>query len=158
METGEIHFFQVEGIDIYKKAKKGLFFSQVKVFISLYQIWYQQKTFKIDHAIVSLYSWLNVRSMLLRIFSNYILRLQSRGNTPCSDQIKPTQKKAENLSLLEKNNLSIVKFIIYEFFNDKSQCWTEGRSSTAVAEGFRPTATATVAEVWDRSYGQRSYW
>ena len=27
------------------------------------------------------------------------------------------------------------------------QCWTEGRSSTAVAEDFRPTATATVAEV-----------
>ena len=27
------------------------------------------------------------------------------------------------------------------------QCWTEGRSSTAVAEGFRPRATATVAEV-----------
>ena len=28
-----------------------------------------------------------------------------------------------------------------------SQCWTEGRSSLAVAEDFRPTATATVAEV-----------
>jgi hypothetical protein len=28
-----------------------------------------------------------------------------------------------------------------------SQCWTEGRSSTAVAEDLRPTATATVAEV-----------
>ena len=29
------------------------------------------------------------------------------------------------------------------------QCWTEGRRSTAVAEDFRPTATATatVAEV-----------
>ena len=27
------------------------------------------------------------------------------------------------------------------------QCWTEGRSSTAVAEDLRPTATATVAEV-----------
>ena len=27
------------------------------------------------------------------------------------------------------------------------QCWTEGRSSTAVAEGLGPTATATVAEV-----------
>ena len=25
------------------------------------------------------------------------------------------------------------------------QCWTEGRSSTAVAEDFSPTATATVA-------------
>ena len=29
----------------------------------------------------------------------------------------------------------------------KMQCWTEGRSSTAVAEDLRPTATATVAEV-----------
>ena len=27
------------------------------------------------------------------------------------------------------------------------QCWTEGRSSTAVAEDLRPTAMATVAEV-----------
>ena len=27
------------------------------------------------------------------------------------------------------------------------QCWTVGRSSTAVAEDFIPTATATVAEV-----------
>ena len=27
------------------------------------------------------------------------------------------------------------------------QCWTEGRSSTAVAKDLRPTATATVAEV-----------
>ena len=38
------------------------------------------------------------------------------------------------------------------------QCWTEGRSSTAVAEDLRPTATATVAEVWGHSYGRRSYW
>ena len=30
---------------------------------------------------------------------------------------------------------------------DNYQCWTVGRSSTAVAEDFRPTATATVAEV-----------
>ena len=35
------------------------------------------------------------------------------------------------------------------------QCWTEGRSSTAVAEDFRPTATATVAEVLGHSYGRR---
>ena len=27
------------------------------------------------------------------------------------------------------------------------QCWTEGRSSMAVAEDLGPTATATVAEV-----------
>ena len=27
------------------------------------------------------------------------------------------------------------------------QCWTEGRRSTAIAEDFRPTATATVAKV-----------
>ena len=27
------------------------------------------------------------------------------------------------------------------------QCWTEGRSSTAVAEDLGPKATATVAEV-----------
>ena len=36
-----------------------------------------------------------------------------------------------------------------------SQCWTEGRSSTAVAEDLGPTATATVAEVWGHSYGRR---
>ena len=35
------------------------------------------------------------------------------------------------------------------------QCWTEGRSSTAVAEDFRPTAT--MAEVCGQTYGQRSY-
>ena len=29
----------------------------------------------------------------------------------------------------------------------ESQCWTEGRSSTVVAEDLGPTATATVAEV-----------
>ena len=34
-----------------------------------------------------------------------------------------------------------------------TQCWTEGRRSTAVAEDFRPTATATVAEVLGHSYG-----
>ena len=36
------------------------------------------------------------------------------------------------------------------FFLPSKQCWTEGRSSTAVAEDFRPTAT--VAEVWGHSY------
>ena len=35
------------------------------------------------------------------------------------------------------------------------QCWTEGRSSTAVAEDLGPTATATVAEVFCHSNGQR---
>ena len=30
-------------------------------------------------------------------------------------------------------------------------------SSTAVTEDLRPTATATVAEVWDHFYGRRSY-
>ena len=35
------------------------------------------------------------------------------------------------------------------------QCWTEGLSSTAVAEGLGPTAT--VAEVLGHSYGQRFY-
>ena len=36
-----------------------------------------------------------------------------------------------------------------QFLNEIAitQCWTEGRSSTAVAEDLRPTATATVAEV-----------
>ena len=34
-----------------------------------------------------------------------------------------------------------------EFFWTKMQCWTKGRRSAAVAEDFRPTATATVAEV-----------
>ena len=36
-----------------------------------------------------------------------------------------------------------------------TQCWTEGRSSMAVAKDFRPTATATVAEVLGHSYGRR---
>ena len=36
-----------------------------------------------------------------------------------------------------------------------NQCWTEGRSSTAVAEDLGPTATATVAEVLGHSYGRR---
>ena len=38
-------------------------------------------------------------------------------------------------------------FLIFLVFNNLIQCWTEGRSSTAVAEDLRPTATATVAEV-----------
>ena len=33
------------------------------------------------------------------------------------------------------------------------QCWTEGRSSTAIVEDLVPTATATVAEVLGHSYG-----
>ena len=37
------------------------------------------------------------------------------------------------------------------------QCWTEGRSSTAVAEDFRPTATATVAEVLGNFHGRRKF-
>ena len=40
----------------------------------------------------------------------------------------------------------------------KDQCWTEGQSSTAVAEDLRPTATATVAEVLGHIYGRRFYW
>ena len=39
--------------------------------------------------------------------------------------------------------------------NAIKQCWTEGRSSTAVAEDLGPTATATVAEVLGHSYGRR---
>ena len=30
----------------------------------------------------------------------------------------------------------------------KFQCWTKGRSSTAIAKDLRPIATATVAEIW----------
>ena len=37
------------------------------------------------------------------------------------------------------------------------QCWTKGRSSTAVAEVLGPTATATVAEVFCHSYGRRFF-
>ena len=37
--------------------------------------------------------------------------------------------------------------LIINSFPQIQQCWTEGRSSTAVAEDLRPTATATVAEV-----------
>ena len=56
-------------------------------------------------------------------------------------------------------------YLLFIFFFEKqsgkflSQCWTEGRSSTAVAEDLRPTAmaTATVAEDLDHSYGRRSY-
>ena len=40
-------------------------------------------------------------------------------------------------------------------FSTVHQCWTKGRSSTAVAEDLGPTATATVAEVFCHSYGQR---
>ena len=39
--------------------------------------------------------------------------------------------------------------------NGNDQCWTEGRSSTAVAEDLGPTAKATVAEVLGHSYGRR---
>ena len=35
----------------------------------------------------------------------------------------------------------------YARLKGKSQCWTEGRSSTTVVDDLRPTATATVAEV-----------
>ena len=43
----------------------------------------------------------------------------------------------ENVLKRKKNMFKMTKY----------QCWTEGRSSTAVAEDLRPTATATVAEV-----------
>ena len=40
--------------------------------------------------------------------------------------------------------LLLTLWILYKAF---LQCWTKGRSSTAVAEDLGPTATATVAEV-----------
>ena len=46
-------------------------------------------------------------------------------------------------------------FLLGGNFMPGTQCWTEGRSSTAVAEDLGPTATATVAEVWGHSYGRR---
>ena len=54
--------------------------------------------------------------------------------------------------------ISVPKVIFLQAaeFSDE-QCWTEGRISTATAEYLRPTAMATVAEVWGHSYGQRSY-
>ena len=36
---------------------------------------------------------------------------------------------------------------ILDIESKTQQCWTEGRSSTAVAEDIRPMVTATVAEV-----------
>ena len=39
------------------------------------------------------------------------------------------------------------EFLNLQFLTGKSQCWTEGRSSTAVAEDLRPMATAMVAKV-----------
>ena len=49
----------------------------------------------------------------------------------------------------EKNRVNFSEYL------GADQCWTEGRSSTAVAEDFRPTATATMAEVLGHSYGRR---
>ena len=40
----------------------------------------------------------------------------------------------------------------------KNQCWTEGRSSMAVAEDLGPMATAMVAEVLGHIYSRRFYW
>ena len=57
---------------------------------------------------------------------------------------------------------NVWKIVIMAIFSAKNQgytsvlqWWTKGRSSTAVAEDLRSTATATVAEVWGHSYGRR---
>ena len=42
--------------------------------------------------------------------------------------------------------IMLINFLV-QTYNVQKQCWTEGRSSTAVAEDLGPTATATVAEV-----------
>ena len=42
---------------------------------------------------------------------------------------------------------------VFPIFKQKTQCWTEGRSSTAVAEDLG--LTAMVAEVLGHSYGGR---
>ena len=59
------------------------------------------------------------------------------------------------LVIVELFGLTYVSFLLDQTTN--LQCWTEGRSSTAVAEDFRPTATATVAEVLGQTYSRRSY-
>ena len=50
----------------------------------------------------------------------------------------------DNPFITFKPNVKKLRIVIY-------QCWTEGRSSTAVAKDLRPTAT--VAEVLGHSYG-----
>ena len=52
-----------------------------------------------------------------------------------------SQATLTKLCPLLNNYLSLVDIL------SMLQCWTKGRSSTAVAEDLRPTATATVAEV-----------
>jgi hypothetical protein len=64
-------------------------------------------------------------------------------------------KKNEECKINKKNGglrnslkkVIIVQIISYFGLLVIGQCWTQGRSSTAVAEDLRPTATATVAEV-----------
>jgi len=63
-------------------------------------------------------------------------------NKPIYCPVKTKKKKLcfQRPSKLKGILLWTTLFFVY-------QCWTEGRSSTAVAEDLRPTATATVAEV-----------
>ena len=54
----------------------------------------------------------------------------------------------ENPFITFKPNVKKLRIVIY-------QCWTEGKSSTAVAKDLRPTAM--VVEDWGHSFDRRSY-
>ena len=82
----------------------------------------------------------NMRRHRLRFCVSYFLSILSDFLITREIDTKMTSQKPE-------------QFAKHQFLDDRIQCWTEGRRSTAVAENLRPTAMATVAEVW----GRRSY-
>jgi hypothetical protein len=53
------------------------------------------------------------------------------------------QKRTNHKSKITQHTVGFIHHTTYPAI----QCWTEGRSSTAVAEGLRPTPMATEAEV-----------
>ena len=85
-----------------------------------------------------------------------LARIQYRDSPVSAVFWSPGNRTIGKTALIEhwfSSKIAIFDFWIFTV----PQCWTEDRSSTAVAEDLRPTATAMAAEVWGHTYGRRSY-
>ena len=82
------------------------------------------------------------------VISNLLLLLDN-----CSNIDMQVKRKILNFSCANSTiRANFVFFCTWCFL----QCWTQGRSSAAIVEDLRPTAT--MAEVSDHSYGRRFNW
>ena len=82
------------------------------------------------------------------VISNLLLLLDN-----CSNIDMQVKRKILNFSCANSTIRANFGFFCTWCF---LQCWTQGRSSAAIAEDLRPTAT--MAEVSDHSYGRRFNW